>query len=127
PVRAAGDEIDQLALEAVRVLELVDHDRAEAQLLALADVGVVAEQVPGGELEVLEVERRLALLRGGVRGGEAVEELLEQVAVGGREGVEGSVLDAAPRLLVRGGAVAGCAVLGEVEQPARAGVGGEQL
>ena len=39
---AAGQEVDQLALERVRVLELVDHDRAEAQLLGLADPLVVA-------------------------------------------------------------------------------------
>ena len=58
-----GEQVDQLALEPVRVLELVDHDRAEAQLLALAQVVVVAEQVAGAKLQILEVERRLAVLR----------------------------------------------------------------
>ena len=37
-----GDEVDQLALQTIRVLELVDHDRAETQLLPLADRLVVA-------------------------------------------------------------------------------------
>ena len=67
PVRALGEQVDDLALEPVRVLELVDHDRAEAPALALAHAGVVAEQVARGELEILEVERRLTLLRGARR------------------------------------------------------------
>src|SRR5205085_761428 len=37
----ARDQVDQLALQPVRVLELVDADLAEAQLLALADRLVV--------------------------------------------------------------------------------------
>jgi hypothetical protein len=36
----ARDQVDQLALQTVRVLELVDHDRAEAELLACAHVVV---------------------------------------------------------------------------------------
>ena len=40
----ARDQVDQLALEAVRVLELVDADLAEAQLLALADRVVAASR-----------------------------------------------------------------------------------
>ena len=47
----------------VRVLELVDHDRAEPELLRLADPLVDREEVAREQLEVLEVERRLALLR----------------------------------------------------------------
>ncbi len=35
--RPAREQVDQLALQRVRVLELVDHDRAETQLLGLAD------------------------------------------------------------------------------------------
>ena len=52
-----GEEVDQVALKAVRVLELVHHDRAEAERLLVADLGVAAQQLPGLELEVLEVER----------------------------------------------------------------------
>ena len=48
PLRVGpGQQVDQLALEPVRVLELVDHDRAEAQPLALAQRLVVAQQVAG--------------------------------------------------------------------------------
>ena len=54
------EQVDQLALEPVRVLELVHQHRAEAPALALADLGLVAQQVPRGQLEVLEVERGLA-------------------------------------------------------------------
>ena len=35
--RAGTQQVDEIGLEAVRVLELVDHDRAEAELLDLAD------------------------------------------------------------------------------------------
>src|SRR5439155_24614937 len=77
----AGEEVDQLALERVRVLELVDHDRAEAQLLRFADAGVVHEQVAREQLQVLEVERRLALLAGRVLHREKPEQLLEQLTL----------------------------------------------
>ena len=79
--RGAGEQVDELALEPVRVLELVDHDRGEAELLALADLLVVAEQVARAELEILEVERRLAVLRGRVRVREAAQQLLQELAV----------------------------------------------
>ena len=72
----AGDEVDQLALEPVRVLELVDADLPEAQLLALADRFVIAEQVAGPQLEVVVVERGLVVLRRLVAAVEAQEELL---------------------------------------------------
>ena len=72
------EQVDELALQAVRVLELVDEDGAEAPALALADRRLVAQEVARRQLEVLEVERRLGRLRGGVRVGEAPEQLLEQ-------------------------------------------------
>src|SRR5205085_1442060 len=72
----ACDQVDQLALEAIRVLELVDADLAEAQLLARADRLVVAKQVARAQLEILEVERRLAVLRRLVRALERPQELL---------------------------------------------------
>ena len=62
-----AEQVEELGLEPVRVLELVDHDRAEALLLALADPRVVAQQVARSQLEVLEVERRLGVLRLRVR------------------------------------------------------------
>ena len=57
-----GEQVDQLALQPVRVLELVDHDRAEPKLLACTNAAVVAEEVARSELEVFEIERRLAIL-----------------------------------------------------------------
>ena len=113
----AGEEVDQLALEPVRVLELVDHDRAEAQLLALPDRVVVPEQVARPELEVLEVERRLAVLRGRVRAGEAAEQLLQELAVAQRELVERRLLDGLPRLLVGRRTLAAGAEATQIEQP----------
>ena len=94
---APAQQVDDVALQPVRVLELVDHDRAEAQLLRLADLGVVAQQVARVELEVLEVERRLARLRGGVLGREEVEQLLQQLAVARGELVERRLLEPVAR------------------------------
>ena len=82
------DEVDQLALEPVRVLELVDHDHAEPEPGRLANVLVVAEQVAGGELEILEVDDRLASLRSRVLRAEALEKLLQEIAIVGRELLE---------------------------------------
>ena len=48
--RTAGDQVDELALQPVGVLELVDHDRPEAELLALADRLVVTQQIARAEL-----------------------------------------------------------------------------
>ena len=102
----AARRVDQLALQAVRVLELVDHDRAEAQLLALAHVVVRAQQVARAQLEILEVEHRLAVLRGLVLLGEAVQQLLQELAVARRDLVERGLLDPAARLVVRRRALA---------------------
>ena len=49
---------------------------------------MVAEQVPARELEIFEVDGGLALLRCGVLVGEALEELLEQIAIVCRELLE---------------------------------------
>ena len=121
----AGDEVDQLALEPVRVLELVDADLPEAQLLALADRFVIAEQVAGPQLEVVVVERGLAVLRRLVAAVEAQEELLEQLAVTRGDCVERRLLGRLPGLLVL--VVALDCVLGEVEQRLRGRVAVEQL
>ena len=95
------DEVDQLALEPVRVLELVDHDHAEPQPRRLADVVVVAEEVAGCELEILEVDDRLASLRGRVLDAEALEQLLQQVAIVRRELLERRPLGCLARPLER--------------------------
>ena len=81
-------QVDELALQSVRVLELVHHDRAEPPPLALADLLVVAQQIARVQLEVLEVERGLPCLRPRVRDGEALEQLLQQRTVACRRLVE---------------------------------------
>jgi hypothetical protein len=68
-----GEEIDQFALQPVRVLELVHHQGAETELLALAERLVVAQHVACEQLQVLEVERRLAALRRCVSGRKRVQ------------------------------------------------------
>src|SRR5207244_1047911 len=98
--RSATKQIDQLALEPVRVLELVDHDRAEAKLLPLADLRARLQQVARRKLQILEVDRGLALLGRAVGGGEAVEQLLQQIAVARRGLVERRLLDPLARLFV---------------------------
>ena len=115
-----GEQVDQLALEPVRVLELVHEHRAEAPALAVADRRVIPEEVPRVQLEILEVERRLRLLRGCVGVGEAPQQLLEEPAVSCRELVERSLLDCVARLLVAREPVTRPAArgqLGEVDQP----------
>ena len=87
------EQVDELALEPVRVLELVDHDRAEAPALALAELGVVAQQLPGEQLQVLEVERRLAVLGLAVGAVVGEQELLQLLAVAGGKRLERGLLD----------------------------------
>ena len=103
-------------MEAIGVLELVDHDRLEAQRLPLADLRVVAEKRPCSELEILEIEGRLAALRRGICVGEAVQELLEEIPVAHRELVERRLLDGDPGLLEAGGPLAASAMSRQVEQ-----------
>ena len=99
-------QVDDLGLQAVRVLELVHEDRAEARLFALAELGLRAEQVARLELEVLEVERRLARLRLRVPGREQRQQLLQERPVASRGLVERRLLDRGERLAVRGRAIA---------------------
>src|SRR5205085_10268002 len=75
----SGQRIDQLALQPVRVLELVDHDGAEPQLLTLADRLVVAEQIARTELQVFEVDSGLSVFRRLVRLQKVSEQLLQEV------------------------------------------------
>src|SRR5262249_55603991 len=58
-----AQEVDELGLETVRVLELVDENRAKARLLALAQLRLRAEEIPRLELQILEVECGLVRLR----------------------------------------------------------------
>ena len=116
-----AQEIDEVRLEAVRVLELVDHDRAEAELLDLPDRLVALEEVACLELEILEVEGRLPILGGGVRGTEPGQQLLEEIAVARRELLEGERRTAALRVVERGRPrAAGCG-RGGARAGARAG------
>jgi hypothetical protein len=98
------DQVDQLALQTVRVLELVDHHSAEAEPGRFPHRVVVAQQVSCSELEVLEVDDRLASLRRRIRLAEALEQLLQELTVVGRELFEGGPLGRLPRVLERGSA-----------------------
>ena len=67
--------------------------RRKRSCVSSRTASVVAEKVACGELEVLEVDDRLATLRGGVLGREALEQLLEEVAVVRRKLLERGALD----------------------------------
>src|SRR5204863_3495228 len=110
------EQIDELALEPVCVLELVDHDRAEAPALTLPDLLVLLQQIAREELEILEVERRLAVLRGPVRAVVAEQQLLQLLAVARSQRLERRGLDGVARLLVCLGLARALAQVGEVEQ-----------
>src|SRR5207247_8134340 len=106
-------EIQQLALEPVRVLELVDHDRAEAPALALADLRVLLEELAREELQVLEVERRFAVLRGPVRAVVGEQELLQLLAVARGQRLQRRPLEGMTRLLISLGLPCSLAQVGE--------------
>ncbi len=73
----ALQRLEDVELEAVRVLELVDHDHREA--LRPRPPGVlVREQVAHAQLEIREVDGRARRLRGRVGGAEAVQQLVEE-------------------------------------------------
>src|SRR5204863_7735798 len=120
-LRAAGEQVDQLALERVRVLELVDHDRPEAQLLRFADARVVREEIAREQLQVFEVECRLALLARRVLGCEETQERLQQLALARRDRRERGLLELLARLLVARGARAARTQLLQVDEPLRLG------
>ena len=122
-----SEQVEQLGLEAVRVLELVDHDRPEPLSLPLADLVVVPEQVACAELEVLEVERGLAVLRVRVGGGERRQELLQQLAIACRELLERGGDDGVPRLGEARGARAAHLQVTEREKPLGKRRGAEEI
>ncbi len=105
--RPGSKQVDDVALQTVGVLELVDHQRAEAQLLRLAHLLVVLQELAREQLQVFEVERRLALLCGGVLRGEKLEQLLQEILVAFGELVERGLLEPLARVAERGSAVAG--------------------
>ena len=73
----ALERLEQVELQAVGVLELVDHQQREA-LAPAPPLRVVGQQVAHAELEVLEVDRRALGLAVRVLGGEAAQQLVEQ-------------------------------------------------
>src|ERR1051326_1461067 len=87
---------------------------------------MVAQEVACVELEVLEVEQRLALFGGRVLGREQIEQLLQQLAVARGELVEGGLVQALPGVLEPGGTVAGGPERREVEEQFRIGTEGER-
>jgi hypothetical protein len=118
-VRTVAEKVEELGLEAVRVLELVDHDRAEPQPLALPDRLVVPEQVSRLELKILEVDGRLALLRVGVRGRERRQQLLQELAVARRQLLERGSDHRVPRLREAGGPRTARLEVAQGEEPLR--------
>ena len=57
----AGQLLEPLVLQLVRVLELIDHDVAKAPLVVGAQLGVVAQQLVGAQHQLAEVDHALAL------------------------------------------------------------------
>ena len=124
---SSAEQVEQLGLEAVRVLELVHHDRAEPLALPLADDRVVAQQVAHAELEILEVEGGLALLRLRVRHRERRQELLEELAVARGERLERRGDRRVARLGEPGGARPAHLQIEERQEPLGQGRRGEEL
>ena len=121
------EEVEQLGLETVRVLKLVDHDRAEALARALADLLVAAEQIARTELEILEVECSFARLRLAVLRGELCEQLLEEPPVACRELLQRRGDGGLARLDERRRARPAGLHLRQGEQPLGQGRGGQKV
>ena len=87
------EQVDELALEPVRVLELVDQHRPEAPARPLPHLRPVPQEIARPQLEILEIECGLDRL--GVRVGaiEGAEERFEQLAVAGGDRLERGGLD----------------------------------
>ena len=52
----ARDRLDQLELDDVRVLELVDHHVGKPGAVALPQPRLPGEELPGQQLEILEID-----------------------------------------------------------------------
>ncbi len=98
---SSAQQVDQVRLKAVRVLELVDHDRTESKLLHLSDLVVVLEQLARAQLQVFEVERRFTILGGRVGGRESRQQLLQQLSVAGGELLQRERAHLVPRVVER--------------------------
>ena len=113
----AGDRLDQLELDPVGVLELVDHDPLEALGVLAAEVLAAAQQLPGEQLEVLEVDPRKGTLVLGVVPAEADQQPIHEVADGKRGPMSAGLTMGVQCLGVGDTAVAaeGGAVAGQLE------------
>ena len=90
-LRGSGaEEVDQVGLEAVGVLELVDHDRAETKLLGLSDRVVVLQELTRPQLQILEIESGFAILGSAIGRRESGEQLLQELAIARCEILEGA-------------------------------------
>ena len=116
------DEVDELRLETIRVLELVDHDRSETKLLCLPDLLVLTKELPGAQLEILEVESGLPVLCGGVGRRKPREDLLQELTVTRGELLERESVHRRSRLVEGCGSRTTRRRRAEGEQPLR-GVG----
>ena len=110
------DQIDELALQSIRVLELVDHDDPEPELRLLPHGLVIPQEITGCQLEILEVDRRLPALGGRVLRRETLEQLLQEVAVGRGELLEGGALGGLPCQFERRGARSLGGECGQIDQ-----------
>src|SRR6185312_15067313 len=86
---------------------------------------VVAQQIARAQLQILEVERGLAVLAFLISSGEAVQQFLQQIAVGRGELVERRLLDELARLFVRSCALTAQSEVAKIEDPVGARVGVE--
>ena len=98
----ALQRLEDVELEPVRVLELVDHDQAEALGPALAIGGVSREEIADAELEVLEVEPGAGGLGLGVGGAEAGQQVGDLDQREARVVVGAALAVGGPRGAVRG-------------------------
>ena len=89
---AAGDKVDQLALEPVRVLELVDEHVGEPLAVRLRQVGPGEQKVARAELEVGEVHQAARVLQVAVRRVEQHQQPLQLGQVGRGQVVAGGLL-----------------------------------
>jgi hypothetical protein len=78
------DQVEDVALQTVRVLKLVDEHVVESLARSLAKPGPAAKQVARMELEVVEVERRALRLELRVAPAVEAEELVEEPEVADR-------------------------------------------
>ena len=99
--RLRRDQIEQPALQAVRVLKLIDEHEVVGRLHLGSHARIGLEQLAEALLQVIEVERALALLGALVGRTEARQELLQPLVRRAVEVLEGDTLERLARLLQR--------------------------